>query len=201
MENKAFMFMPAWITPLTALPAEERWNVVVSIVEYASCSSRSIILSPAAEMAFAYISADIDRMKKNYLAVCEKRKAAAESRWSKQEGKAGKTGAPKPKAGKLKTKTCVQEDDSNDIPYDDSQLLTRFFDESNHQNVEELAMRLRLPIEVLRLMALEITCQWGLSEKTHQSYQDAASHLIFALVKMEERERNSGTITRFGPMK
>ncbi len=76
-------------------------------------------------------------------------------------------------------------------PYDDSQLLPRFFDMSNQAKIEALAMKHHVPIGTLKTMAEEITMQWALTDKTHDSYHDAASHLVFALTDKIGRERKS----------
>lgn len=75
--------------------------------------------------------------------------------------------------------------------YDDSQLLPRFFDVSNQAKIEALAMKHHVPIETLKVMAEEITMQWALTDKTHDSYHDAASHLVFALADKIGRERKA----------
>ncbi len=76
-------------------------------------------------------------------------------------------------------------------PYHDSELLPRFFDSSNQAKLEALAMKHRTSVETLRTMAEEITMQWALTDKTHDSYQDAASHLIFALADRVQRDRKT----------
>ncbi len=91
------------------------------------------------------------------------------------------------------TATCVRArgNAGKDDPYRDSDLLPRFFDSSNQAKLEALAMKHRTPIATLRTMAEEITMQWALTDKTHDSYHDAASHLIFALADKVQRERKS----------
>ncbi len=91
------------------------------------------------------------------------------------------------------TATCVRArgNAGKDAPYHDSELLPRFFDSSNQAKLEALAMKHRTPIATLRTMAEEITLQWALTDKTHDSYHDAASHLIFALADKVQRERKS----------
>ncbi len=91
------------------------------------------------------------------------------------------------------TATCVRArgNAGKDAPFHDSELLPRFFDSSNQAKLEALAMKHRTPISTLRTMAEEITMQWALTDKTHDSYHDAASHLIFALADKVQRERKS----------
>ncbi len=101
----------------------------------------------------------------------------------------------KPVSDKKSTTTpacaCVRGNAGNEKSYHDSQLLPRFFDSSNQAKLEALAMKHRTPIDNLKTMAEEITMQWALTDKTHDSYHDAASHLIFALADKIQRERKS----------
>ena len=85
----------------------------------------------------------------------------------------------------------MRENAGKQPPYDDSQLLIRFFGAANRAKVEALAMKHRVPIDMLKAMAEEITVQWALTDKTHDSYHDASLHLVFALADKVGRERKS----------
>lgn len=215
MENKTFMFVSSWIAPLRKLSLAERWNIVEAIVEYSLKGETSISFTPVEDMAFTFIRADLSRMQTKYKAVCQKRRDAANSRWS---GKSSQTGSDGDDA--CKSIPSIQEDYKSDTDtdtktntetektpsstgvrgsvharkakcYDESELLGRFFDASNRAKLEALAMKHRLPVSQLKAMAEEITVQWALTDKTHSSYRDASTHLIFALGEKVSRERKS----------
>lgn len=104
---------------------------------------------------------------------------------SGSEPKSAKTSSP------TSTGVCVKGSAGKAEPYDESELLGRFFDTSNQAKLEALAMKHRLPVSQLKAMAEEITIQWALTDKTHESYHDASTHLIFALGEKASRERKS----------
>lgn len=221
MDNKTFMFVSSWIIPLRKLSLEERWNVVEAIVEYSLNGEHSISFSAVEDMAFTFIRADLDRMQSKYKAVCQKRRNAANTRWNSKDTRttpdadnACKSIESIPEHYKADTDTNTDTDTETDTetvrtssstskgvrvrkgggnakPYDESQLLPRFFAPSNQARLEAIAMTNHVGISDLRRMAEEITVQWALADKTHESYQDASFHLQYALGDKANRERKT----------
>lgn len=215
MENKTFMFVSSWIEPLRKLSLQERWNLMEAIVEYALTEKTGIPFSPVEDMAFTFIRADIERMQSKYKSVCQKRRQAANSRWNGKGSQTDYESAEecksiastdehyetdtdtdtKPETDKpsmTATGVCVRGNAGKTASvYDDSQLLTRFFDSSNQARLEALAMKHRVEIADLRRLAEEITVQWALTDKTHESYHDASLHLVYVLADKISRERQS----------
>lgn len=219
MENKTFMFVSSWIVPLRKLSLEQRWNVMEAIVEHALSGESGQTLSPIEDMAFEFIRADIDRIQNKYKAVCQKRRQAASNRWNgkttlnnvqSNECKSivcsdehydkdtgtdiGTDTEPDTDTTTMSSSTTGVRVKGNAVkaePYDEASLLARFFDSSNQAKLEATAMQHHVDISDLRRMAEEITVQWALTDKTHESYHDASTHLIFALGEKARRERKS----------
>ncbi|MDE6787163.1 MAG: hypothetical protein K2J46_09030, partial [Muribaculaceae bacterium] len=224
MKSKSFLFIGSWIKPLEPLPLEQRWNVLEAIVEYATTGCLTKTLSPVETIAFGFIRNEIDRMASHRNELRDKRRAAANSRWEKDqtsqpsndtivnvvasnaceasECKCMHTDAPydivsesvSESVSEKQSKTMrthAKRESAVQSQYDDAQLLNRFFDDKNYRKIEALAMKHHVEIPVLKTMAEEITMQWALTEKTHSNYQDAASHLIFALADRIARERKA----------
>ncbi|MDE5586210.1 MAG: hypothetical protein K2I92_07700 [Muribaculaceae bacterium] len=83
METKTIMFVKAWMEPLRQLSPEQRWNLMEAIMEYDSTGETPEQLSDMENLAFTFIRAEIDRMKTRYREVCDKRRNAANSSWTK----------------------------------------------------------------------------------------------------------------------
>ncbi len=62
MNAKSFLFVAAWMKPLKGLPAEQRWNVMEAIAEYATTGQLTKELDPMETLAFLFIRNEIDRM-------------------------------------------------------------------------------------------------------------------------------------------
>ena len=225
MNPKSFLFIGSWMQPLKALPLQQRWNVMEAIAEYSISGSVPTSLDAMETIAFGFIRNEIDRMKHRRNEVCEKRRAAANARWEKNQPTAMQTESVKvhensdakacnslhadapydiesvsesesgseseKKPSSTSSGVRVRENAGKQPPYDDSQLLIRFFGAANRAKVEALAMKHRVPIDMLKAMAEEITVQWALTDKTHDSYHDASLHLVFALADKVGRERKS----------
>ncbi len=116
MSTKSFLFISSWMQPLKNLPLQERWNVIEAIVEYSTSGTISKSLGVMENIAFGFIRNEIDRMKRHRSEVCERKRAAANTRWGKNN-----------KASKDMDATAVfnQHTDANackcmhsDTPYD-----------------------------------------------------------------------------------
>lgn len=220
MNQKSFLFVGSWMQPLKTLPVQQRWNVVEAIVEYSTSGKVSDALDPMETIAFGFIRNEIDRMHNRRNEVCEKRRVAATARWGRNkenaeqpdangcnayqadapydkesESNSGSVSGSEPESTKTPSSmpkgVRVKGNAGNAKRYDESELLGRFFDASNQAKLEAIAMQHHVGISDLRRMAEEITIQWALTEKTHGSYHDASTHLIFALGEKANRERKS----------
>ncbi len=87
MSTKSFLFIGSWMQPLKALPLQERWNVIEAILEYSTSGTLSMSLDVMESIAFGFIRNEIDRMKQHRTEVCERRRAAANTRWEKVQSK------------------------------------------------------------------------------------------------------------------
>ncbi len=93
MSTKSFLFIASWMKPLKNLPLQERWNVLEAIVEYSTFGTLSISLNAMENIAFSFIRNEIDRMKQHRSEVCERRRAAANTRWGKERQPSKQTDA------------------------------------------------------------------------------------------------------------
>ncbi len=78
MNTKSFLFVSAWMKPLKALPAEQRWNVMEAIAEYATIGQMTKQLDPMETLAFLFIRNEIDRMNCYRAERSERRRSAAQ---------------------------------------------------------------------------------------------------------------------------
>ncbi len=85
MNAKSFLFVAAWMKPLKTLPAEQRWNVMEAIAEYATTGQMTKELELMETIAFAFIRNEIDRMQAHRAELSESRRDSATKRWKKAQ--------------------------------------------------------------------------------------------------------------------
>ncbi len=85
MTAKSFLFVAAWMQPLTALPLPQRWNVIEAIMEYSISGEVTMSLDPMETLAFGFVRNEIDRMKSYRAERRETRRATADRRCEKEQ--------------------------------------------------------------------------------------------------------------------
>ncbi len=94
MNAKSFLFVAAWMKPLKTLPAEQRWNVMEAITEYATTGQMTKELDLMETIAFAFIRNEIDRMKAHRAELSDTRRESANKRWKKDQQPTDQTEIP-----------------------------------------------------------------------------------------------------------
>lgn len=180
-ETTSFVFYPEWAEALSVCSREVRSLVYEAVIEYGTTGSEPAIESEAAAVAFAFIRVQIDRNRERYEAVCEKRRKAAEKRWSSKSSKPSKpskpagTSAPSaPSSPSVSSETAVYQDVSGD------EFLEEFFADNRREAVEQLCRVRDLgDVDNFRRLARDVVDEWrAMGRLHHPDRSDAYSHLV-----------------------
>lgn len=119
MKKESFEFQFKWCSTLMKCPAEIRLEVFDAIMSYALNGTHNAI-TPMAQFVFSSIQEEIDKERKAYEAIVEKRRNAINLRWRRE--KAGSIDTNVYKCIQMNTNeyTCMNQEESNkeNIPLD-----------------------------------------------------------------------------------
>ena len=112
MRKDSFEFQFKWCATLMKCPAEIRLEVFDAIMSYALNGTHNAI-TPMAQFVFSSIQEEIDKGRKAYEAIVEKRRNAINLRWQRE--KAGSTDTNVYKCIQMNTNeyTCINQEESN----------------------------------------------------------------------------------------
>ena len=191
-ETTSFVFYPEWAEALSGCSREVRSLVYEAVIEYGTTGIEPAIESEAAAVAFAFIRIQIDRNRERYEAVCEKRRKAAEKRWSSKPSKPQKpsrpagTSAPSaPSSPSVSPETAVYQDVSGD------EFLEEFFADNRREAVEQLCRVRDLgDVDNFRRLARDVVDEWrAMGRLHHPDRSDAYSHLVNQCSIKKQKEK------------
>lgn len=112
MRKDSFEFQLKWCSTLMKCPAEIRLEVFDAIMSYALNGTHNA-LTPMAQFVFSSIQDEIDKNRKAYEAIVEKRRNAINLRWQRE--KAGATDTNEYKCIHMNTSeyTCMNQEENN----------------------------------------------------------------------------------------
>lgn len=112
MRKDSFEFQFKWCSTLMKCPAEIRLEVFDAIMSYTLNGTHNAI-TPMAQFVFSSIQEEIDKGRKAYEAIVEKRRNAINLRWQRE--KAGSTNTNVYKCIQMNTNeyTCINQEESN----------------------------------------------------------------------------------------
>lgn len=175
-ETTSFVFYPEWAEALSVCSREVRSLVYEAVIEYGTTGIEPAIESEAAAVAFAFIRLQIDRNRERYEAVCEKRRKAAEKRWSSKSSRSAESPAetPAPSAPSTPTDSAVYQGVSGD------EFLEEFFADNRREAVEQLCRVRDLgDVDNFRRLARDVVDEWrAMGRLHHPDRSDAYSHLV-----------------------
>lgn len=85
MDKKCIMLYLDTLPQWKMMSREQAGELIIALLEYAESGKPLESEDPLVKMAFAFISAQVDRADENYKKKCERNKKVAETRWNKKE--------------------------------------------------------------------------------------------------------------------
>ena len=84
MDKKCIMLYLDTIPQWKMMSREQAGELIIALLEYAESGKPLESEDPLVKMAFAFISAQVDRADESYKKKCERNKKVAETRWKKE---------------------------------------------------------------------------------------------------------------------
>lgn len=142
MRKDSFEFQFKWCATLMKCPAEIRLEVFDAIMSYALNGTHNAI-TPMAQFVFSSIQEEIDKGRKAYEAIVEKRRNAINLRWQRE--KAGSTDTNVYKCIQMNTNeyTCINQEESNKENFPPNPLIKEINKEEDniYNNINNLSTR------------------------------------------------------------
>lgn len=142
MRKDSFEFQFKWCATLMKCPAEIRLEVFDAIMSYALNGTHNAI-TPMAQFVFSSIQEEIDKGRKAYEAIVEKRRNAINLRWQRE--KAGPTDTNVYKCIQMNTNeyTCINQEESNKENFPPNPLIKEINKEEDniYNNINNLFTR------------------------------------------------------------
>lgn len=182
-----------------------RLAVYDAVVKYALYGEAPDIENDMVRLAFGFIREDIDMAQAEYDAKSQTRRRAAQKRWAKakedspeesqplttKKSTTTSTTMPEPEASEPQPSVAKEEAPSQQTT--PQEFVADFLSEGRSTQLDDLAKELGVTRRDLDSMTRSVVAEWTMTETKHNTYAEAARHLVNTLRKKISHKRKEMT--------
>lgn len=187
MKPQSFKFHLKWIESLSNFPTDTQMDILKGIFHYVKTGKQPERMKPNTRMALSFICHDIDQDRlleaETFKHRSDAAKANALKRWHTEDT-----------ATMFKPRTTEADSDKYlvcpemNVP----RFLTMFFHDSRLMYISALAKEYNLSMEEFRSKAELILSEWKITDEYHNSFNDAARHLVNTIrIKADDKNKQT----------